>query len=284
MQRLCASYARTLPHMMRTAPDGTAGADRLGTLFRLTRIENLLTFAQVAVGYALGKGFHLTAADGVRLLEAVTVLGVLLYSGIYALNDVMDADLDAQNSLKRTRPIPAGRLRRSTALAISLGLIAGGLTAAAVLDAAVLLPMAATLLVVNLFYTGVAKHLPYLDILTNGVTHALRLFYGFQLAGVPANIPLVVIWYIGATHIALFRRVKELWQGDAHGRPVLARYTPQTLLTWYGATLAVTAALSFASGGLTRAIGLGWIVYTLFAILGIWKSRRIRRIAEFLWR
>lgn len=256
----------------------------LSILGRLTRLENQITFVQLAFGYAYAKNFHLTFDDGMRIGEAIVFLSLLLYSGLYALNDVADADVDALNSLKRTRPIPAGKIQRSTATFIAVGLILGGLVASALVDTHTLLPMALAFLAINIFYTFFAKHVPYLDILTNGSTHALRVLFGMQLAGVSPDWPLVLVWYIGALNLALFRRIKELWQGDEKARGVLRSYSANSLLSWYVVTLPLLGVLGVVFRGMTLVASIGWIGYTLLAVVGTQRSSHIRRIAEFLWR
>lgn len=256
----------------------------LSILGRLTRLENQITFVQLVFGYAYAKDFHLTFDDGMHIGEAIVLLGVILYSGLYALNDVADADVDALNSLKRTRPIPAGKIQRSTALFVAVGFILGGLVASALADKQKLLPMALVFLAMNIFYTFFAKHIPYLDILTNGSTHALRVLFGMQLAGVSPDWPLILVWYVGALNLALFRRIKELWQGDEKARGVLRSYTANGLLSWYIVTLPLLSILGMVFRGMTLIASIGWIGYTLLAVVGTQRSSRIRRIAEFLWR
>ncbi|TSC62647.1 MAG: hypothetical protein G01um1014106_604 [Parcubacteria group bacterium Gr01-1014_106] len=256
----------------------------LSAVGRLTRLENQITFAQIVFGYAYATHFRLTWDDWSRIGGALVSIGLLLYSGIYALNDVADAQADALNSLKRTRPIPSGRMRRSTAAVIAISLILAGLAASASSPQPVVLRIALLFLAINAFYTFFAKHIPYLDILTNGSTHALRVLFGMQLAGGAPDWPLVAVWYIGAVNLALFRRVKELWQGDEKARGVLQRYTAKGLQSWYTVTLPAMLILGVMFRGMTLIASLGWIGYTLLAVIGTQRSTRIRRIAEFLWR
>src|SRR3990172_3653486 len=57
---------------------------------------------------------------------------VLLFGGIYTLNDIIDVESDKKSLLKKTRPLPAGKIRISSALIfaailISFGLLSGRL-------------------------------------------------------------------------------------------------------------------------------------------------------------
>lgn len=256
----------------------------VGTVLRLTRIENHITFFQLVLGYAVAKQFRLTASDALTLVEVLASLALLLYSGLYALNDVADADVDAKNSIKRTRPIPAGRIQASRARLIAVVLMVSGLVSAWAIPAPRIFIVAVAFLVSNIFYTSVTKHVRVLDILTNAVTHPLRLLSGFLVAGGTPSIRLLVIWYLGAVNIALFRRVKELLQGDTAGRPVLRTYTVPGLLRWYWITVPLIATLSATSDRLSLLAGVGWLAYTLLVVGGSFKFPLVRRTVEFLWR
>ncbi|MFK7960403.1 MAG: UbiA family prenyltransferase [Phycisphaerales bacterium] len=87
---------------------------------RLARISNLpTTWTNVLVGVAVvGTG---PTRDGV--VVAAASVG-LLYIGGMVLNDVLDAPRDADRGLDR--PIPAGRIRRSTAGLVAALLLVGG--------------------------------------------------------------------------------------------------------------------------------------------------------------
>lgn len=102
----------------------------------------------------------------------------LASSGVYALNDLLDRDLDRLHPLKCHRPIAAGRLTPPLALATALGAALGGLAVAV----ACCQPPAAWCVLIylglNLAYSLRLKHVPVVDaacVATGFVLRALAL-------------------------------------------------------------------------------------------------------------
>src|SRR3990167_5111556 len=62
-----------------------------------------------------------------KLILLYLSFNLLLYTGLYMLNDVADLKQDRQHPLKRNRPIASGRMSLRTALPLSVMLIAAGL-------------------------------------------------------------------------------------------------------------------------------------------------------------
>lgn len=96
---------------------------RARTFLQLGRPANLPTiWTNLMVGIALGGG----AAFLPWWIIALLILAVsALYLGGTYLNDAVDAAIDARE--RPERPIPSGRIQRSTVLAASLALLAFGL-------------------------------------------------------------------------------------------------------------------------------------------------------------
>lgn len=106
---------------------------------RLLRISNLPTvWSNALAGYVLGWWIVGSERDGATaqrgvssLLETVQGSGALLaafsliYVGGMAMNDVMDAPVDARVRLER--PIPAGLIARRAAAGVMVAMLVGGL-------------------------------------------------------------------------------------------------------------------------------------------------------------
>ncbi|MCI0492408.1 MAG: UbiA family prenyltransferase [Planctomycetes bacterium] len=92
---------------------------------RLLRLPNVFTaVADVAMGYLVTHG-TLRPAGHFALLVAASCL---LYLSGMVLNDVRDAEVDAQE--RTERPIPSGRVSRTTAAAVGWAMLAGGVLVA----------------------------------------------------------------------------------------------------------------------------------------------------------
>jgi 4-hydroxybenzoate polyprenyltransferase len=103
------------------APDGGA----LLAWKQILRLGNVFTAASnVIAGFLIVRGEWSPGA----LLAPLVAASMLLYAAGMVLNDGFDAALDARE--RPERPIPSGRIRRTTALAVGWILLGAGLTLA----------------------------------------------------------------------------------------------------------------------------------------------------------
>ncbi len=160
-----------------------------------------------------------------------TALGALglfcLASGVvYLINDLVDVERDRQHPVKRNRPIASG------ALSVGAARLAAALLGPGVLMGGYLLskPLALVLagyITLNLFYSIVLKHLPYLDVLSIAAGFLLRVLGGALALAVPASTWLLVCTGLLACYLGLGKRAHELASlGDnaKQARAVLERY------------------------------------------------------------
>ncbi len=191
-------------------------------------IKNALVIAAAGAAGALGR-------DDVPLRVGMACLAFCLISaGIYALNDVRDVDEDRRHPRKRFRPIAAGELPASDAVALGVGWLLGGLLlclAIRPLLAAVGLGYVA----LTLSYTWIWRHILVLDIVAIAGGFVLRALAGGVAAPVALSRWFVLVVTCAALFIAAGKRQAELTRttarlraGDAgvQHRRVLRRYTP----------------------------------------------------------
>jgi 4-hydroxybenzoate polyprenyltransferase len=121
-----------------SGPSGDGGAALAWR--QLLRLGNVFTAASNVVA-----GFLIVAGrwEPAGVLAALVAASCSLYAAGMVLNDAFDADLDAVE--RPERPVPSGRVRRTTAFAAGWGLLAAGLGWAAL--AAALSRQAAPLVV-----------------------------------------------------------------------------------------------------------------------------------------
>ena len=172
------------------------------------RPANIVTaWADILAGFA--------ASGAVGLLN-IQVLGWLLlattglYGGGIVLNDVFDAELDAQE--RPERPIPSGRASRQGATLLGSVLLVTGVVAAAqvsLLSATLAcgIALAATL------YDAVGKHHPILGPLNMGACRGGNLLLG--ISAVPAMIG--EHWFLAVIPIIYIAAVTTISRGEVHG-------------------------------------------------------------------
>ena len=182
--------------------------NRLWAYLQMMRPANIVTaWADILAGFA---------ASGAVGLINIQILGWLLlattglYGGGIVLNDVFDADLDAQE--RPERPIPSGRASRQGATLLGSTLLVTGVVAAAqvsLLSATLAsgIALAATL------YDAVGKHHPILGPLNMGACRGGNLLLG--ISAVPAMIG--EHWFLAVIPIIYIAAVTTISRGEVHG-------------------------------------------------------------------
>jgi 4-hydroxybenzoate polyprenyltransferase len=187
--------------------------------------KNLFVFA------ALVFAQRLNDPDAVLRASIVFVLFCALSGAVYLVNDVSDREQDRRHPVKKHRPIAAGEVSPSLALAVAavLGLAALG---GAFMLGFPFFAIAATYLVLLSFYSLFLKHLVILDVLTVAAGFALRAAAGAAAIHVPISHWLIVCTTLLALFIALSKRRHELTlltDTATDHRPILGDYTPYLL-------------------------------------------------------
>ena len=182
--------------------------NRLWAYLQMMRLANIVTaWADILAGFA---------ASGTVGLINIQVLGWLLlattglYGGGIVLNDVFDAELDAQE--RPERPIPSGRASRQGATLLGSTLLVIGVVAAAqvsVLSATLAcgIALAATL------YDAVGKHHPIFGPLNMGACRGGNLLLG--ISAVPAMIG--EHWFLAVIPIIYIAAITTISRGEVHG-------------------------------------------------------------------
>lgn len=202
-------------------------------------VKNVLVFVAPAAAGKLGS----VATDG-RALAAFAVFAAVS-SGMYLLNDVLDAEADRQHPEKRHRPVAAGHISIGTALVAGLLLSGGGITSSWFLGGWHLTLVMALYFVVSTAYSIWVKYLAVVELASVASGFVLRAIAG----GLATYVPLSN-WFLAVTSfVALFivtgKRVaeyKSLGDDRRSHRAVLDEYTPTFLQS--SLTLTATAAVT----------------------------------------
>lgn len=220
---------------------------------------------------------HLFVLRDVALVLAAFVCFCIVASGAYVMNDLRDCERDRQHPLKSKRPLPAGRVQRTTALWISLALMASGLAAAAVLGRgfAVLLLL---YLALQVAYTFVLKEMVILDVMAIASGFVIRAVAGGVVIDVPISPWLVICTFLLALFLGFSKRRHELvlLEGRATDhRAALREYSPYFLdqmISVVTASTVVAYAIYTASPEVQEKLGTDKLYVTVpFVLFGIFR-------------
>ena len=223
-------------------------------------IKNALVIAAAGAAGALGHD------DTPGRVIVACASFCLLASGIYAINDVSDAEEDRRHPRKRGRPVAAGEIdpRFATGLGLSL-LLAGLLLCAAIGPLLALVGVGYAAL--TLSYTLVWRHLIVFDIFAVAGGFVLRAVAGGVAAPVTLSRWFLLVVTSSAVFVAAAKRYAELQRTDARRdrrRRVLDSYSPRALeLIIAGATAVALLAYCMWAFSLPAVRGIPWRPLTI---------------------
>ncbi len=165
---------------------------------------------------------------------------VLASSATYCLNDVLDADADAQHPTKRNRPIPSGRVGRRSAAALAVVLAAAALLIA---QPGQLRWVVLGYLVLQVGYSALLKHQPVVELGLVSGGFILRAIAGGAATGLPISQWFLIVTGFASLFVVTGKRLSELtWAQDAGSvvRRSLTHYPLSYLRMVLGISGAVT--------------------------------------------
>jgi 4-hydroxybenzoate polyprenyltransferase len=198
--------------------------------------KNLLVFAATIFAN------QLFVPWSVSLAALAFVAFCLASSSVYIVNDILDAEVDRQHPVKRSRPIAAGEIRTGVAswLAVVLAFTALGLALA--INGPFAIAIAAYIALV-LFYSVAGKHIVILDTMLVAVGFVLRAVGGALAIQVPSSDWFVLCTFFAALFLALSKRRAEMISqdgGSAGHRAVIGEYSESGLVTYMTTAIAAT--------------------------------------------
>ncbi len=246
--------------------DGKSGSRLVGWL-KLFRPPNILTVPGdqlagfVMGGMAVGIGARWSSVD----LAFAMIAGVLFYAAGLASNDFFDAPVDRR--CRSDRPIPAGLVKPSAALAAAMVLTAGGVLLAVPIGSDALL-VAAVLAVLIYAYNGLLKRIALIGPVTMGLCRGLSVLLGAAVTGQGGLIhavPLVGagIWVVYTAAITQIAR-REAHTGEI---PWIYRYIPRGVLTLMGVLIGFWIFTAWTDADTHARIGM--LISALCAIVAL---------------
>jgi decaprenyl-phosphate phosphoribosyltransferase len=224
-------------------------------------VKNLLV---LAAPLAAGRLFE----PAVLKTAALSFVAFCLVSAsVYLVNDVRDVEEDRQHPTKRFRPIAAGELKSSTAVALAAVVGVCGL----VLGFFVSVPLGITLLVyvsLQLLYSAYLKHLPVVDLAMVASAYLLRAIAGGVATGIPLSQWFLLVAAFGSFFMVSGKRYSEMKSlgSEAGTRRSLTRYSESYLrFAWMMAAVMVLISYSlwaFENRG-DGALGVPWTAISI---------------------
>ena len=200
-------------------------------------LKNVLV---VAAPLAAGALLH---GDVARNTLVAFVAFCLASSATYCLNDVLDADVDAEHPVKRNRPIPSGRLTPRAALVLSAIL---AVTSLLIAYPGSLREVVLLYLVLTALYSRFFKHQPVIELGLVSAGFILRAIAGGAATGVPLSQWFLIVAGFGSLFMVTGKRLSELTRAEKSGsaaRAALAHYP----LTYLRMILAISASVTIAA-------------------------------------
>jgi 4-hydroxybenzoate polyprenyltransferase len=252
---------------------GASRASTLGGLVECMRPEQWVKNSCVLAPLL----FSARLTDETSLIRALFAAAIfsLAASGVYLCNDAVDWKADLIHPLKRSRPVPSGRLSPRLAAVFGLAMLVGALTAAFLLNRMTGMLVSAYV-VLNVLYSGWLKHASILDVMCIAIGFDLRVMTGAAAIQVDASHWLLVCTFLLALFLGIAKRRHEvvtLEQDMSKHRRVLTNYSvawlDQATTLISGATV-VAFALYTVSPETQAKFGTDRLIYTLpFVVYGI---------------
>ena len=205
---------------------------------------------------------------------AAAALFCLVSSGVYALNDWRDRVADRLHPVKRHRPVASGEIGSRTALALSAGLLAGGILGA--LFSPPLCAVIGAYVALQLLYTFRLKHVPLVDVFVIAAGFVLRAVAGAAVLSARISPWLLLCSFLLALFLALCKRRQEkVMRQESEQRRSVRAYSAQLLDSLIAITAAATVvsyALYTLSPDTTGRFGTPWLGLTIpLVVYGVFR-------------
>lgn len=147
-------------------------------------------------------------------------------SVVYIINDISDLEQDKNHPIKKNRPLPAGKISKSTAIIISFILFSGMILTAYDLNIKFKIAIA-TYFIINILYSFKLKQIVLLDIFFIAFGFMIRVIAGGWVINVYISSWLILTTLFLSLFLAVTKRRSELAVIDNNSstRKVLSDYS-----------------------------------------------------------
>jgi decaprenyl-phosphate phosphoribosyltransferase len=200
-------------------------------------VKNLLIFVAPAAARVL--------THQLDLLRSLAAFGIFcaVASGVYLINDAIDAGADRLHPDKQNRPVARGVLSRTHAIAAGALFIVVGLLSAWFVARWELVLVVGIYVIISIAYTIRLKREPVIELVSVASGFVLRAIAGGVATRVPLSSWFLAVASFGALFVVTGKRVGEqrrLGETRGHHRQVLDLYTASFLRSTLTLTATVT--------------------------------------------
>jgi len=257
------------------------------TYAKLLKPESYPSFLSFTIGYLVALPVTAYVEHISTLFLIFVSFSVLLYPGIYLINDLIDLSRDCRHPTKRYRPLASGIIGPIEGRLFLIALILLGLVLGYFISAEVLF-FELVFLFWNLFYTLVAKNIPYLDLFWVMSTHPLRVVFAICVFGQLEAKQWPFLVAAGLVHLGFnsLKRHEELVDVELPCtiRPVLKWYSREFLLyTAIFCCLALPTLFFWAHSLLAFSVVAYCSAYYLTLLLTYFRGPRlVKRLSSYV--
>lgn len=163
-------------------------------------------------------------------------------SFIYIINDIRDIEKDKLHPRKKNRPLPSGKIKKSTAIYIAVLMIILAITINTIINNNFLnisLYFLLGYIIINICYSMGLKNIAIIDIVLLASGFVIRVYYGASIINVDVSSWLFLTIMSASLFLGLGKRKKELIN-NKESRKVLQEYNEAFLDKFQYLSLALT--------------------------------------------
>jgi len=200
----------------------------------------------------------------------------MIASAVYSINDLLDKKSDLNHPRKKHRPLAAGRVSNTAAVALLIVLVIGGLLIGFFASGKVL-GLLAIYLLANIAYSMRLKHIVILDVFIIASGFMLRILAGTEGVGIAPSQWLLLCGLMMALFLGFAKRRAELYAltDGPSPRKVLSHYQPvllDNMIVITATCVILTYSLYTMSEATIRFHHTESLIYTVpFVIYGIFR-------------
>lgn len=220
--------------------------------------------------------------ESIQVLLGGFIAFCFLSSSIYIINDYRDIEDDRKHPEKNKRPLASGKVKKSTAIIVSIVLLIAGVTLSYYLDSSgKFLFITGIYYLLNIAYCFGLKNLSILDILIVAIGFVLRVRGGAILADVNTTEWFIIMTFLLALFMAIGKRRDDVilkLNTGTEMRKAVKGYSLEflnTLLGLFCGILIVSYINYTVSGETFERFGHRLFYTSIFVIAGIMRYLQI---------